>query len=146
MTKIHKVTCLTAGRQFKSYKIILLMAVLLFSSGCGVRLKEGLRGVAGVSTKVLEDKLSSALTKEFNLDYNTVYSKTIDILKNINAYIYAIDNSKNLIAIYVSQTDTTPVGIFFKGLNKTKTQVRVSSPSPYAKELIAGKLFAGLEK
>ncbi len=144
--KIHKVTCLTAGRQVTSHKIILLMAALLFCSGCGVWLKEGLQGVAGVSTKVLEDKLSSALTREFNLDYNTVYSKAKDILKNINTHIYAIDNSKNLIAIYVSETDTTPVGIFFKGLNKTKTQVRVSSPSPHAKELIAGKLFAGLEK
>ncbi len=127
-------------------RLLILGLILIFATGCGVRLKEGLRGVAGVSTKVLEDKLSSALTREFNLDYNTVYSKTKDILKNINAYIYAIDNSKNLIAIYVSAEDTTPVGIFFKGLNKTKTQVRVSSPSPHAKELIAGKLFAGLEK
>ena len=88
--KIHKVTCLTASRQVTRHKIILLMAVLLFCSGCGVWLKEGLRGVAGVSTKVLEDKLSGAATKEFNLDYNTVYSKTKDILKNINAYIYTI--------------------------------------------------------
>jgi len=130
----------------KNHKMILLIAVLLLCGGCVARVKEGLRGIAGVSTKVLEDNLSGAITKEFNLDYNTAYFKAKEVLKNIKAYIYAIEDSKNLIAVYVSEIDTTPVGIFFKGLDKAKTQVQVSSPSTYAKELIAGKLFAGMEK
>jgi hypothetical protein len=57
-----------------------------------------------------------------------------------------VDKSKNLIAIYVSEDDTTPVGIFFKVLDNTRTQVSVSSPSKFAQELISGKIFPGLEK
>jgi hypothetical protein len=46
-----------------------------------------------------------------------------------------------MIAIYVSETDTTPVGLFFKEIDKSNTQVEVSSPSTYAKELISEKVF-----
>jgi hypothetical protein len=132
--------------QSASRKVVLLLMGLLFCSGCNAGLKEGLRGFAGVSTKVLEDGLPGAATKEFNLSYAVVYSKAMDTLKQIKAYIYAIDNSRNLIAIYVSEEDTTPVGIFFKGIGKDRTQVQVSSPSSYAKGLISDKIFAGLDK
>jgi hypothetical protein len=139
--KSHKVT------RSQGHKAVLLgLAVLLFCAGCGVGMKESLRGVVGVSTKILEDNLSGATSQEFNLDYDTAYSKTLKVIKDIGGYIYAVDNSKNLIAIYVTEDDTTPVGIFFKSLDKTKTQVLISSPSKFAKELIAGKIFSGLEK
>ena len=130
----------------KRCKLIGLGLTMVLVSGCGVGLKESLRGVTGVSTKVLEDNLSSAESKEFNLGYDLVYSKAQKIIKDIKGYIYAVDKSQNLIAIYVTEEDTTPVGIFFKALNNTKTRVLISSPSKFAKELIAGKIFAGLEK
>jgi hypothetical protein len=130
----------------KSYGAMFLSAVLLFCAGCGIGMKESLRGAAGISTKVLEDNLSGASVKEFNQDYNAVYSRAREIIAEIKAYIYAEDKSRNLIAIYVSDEDTTPVGIFFKEIDKTKTRVSISSPSSYAKELISGKIFSGLEK
>ncbi len=126
--------------------VFLLLLVLLFCSGCCAGLKENLRGMAGISTKVLEDNLPSALTKEFNLGYDAAYAKTKSILKEINAFIYALDESKKLIAVYVSEKDTTPVGVFFKEIDSGKVQLQVSSPSSYARELIAGKVFSGLEK
>jgi hypothetical protein len=130
----------------RAQSAFLSLMVLLFCCGCCAGLKEGLRGFAGVSTKDLEARLPSAAAKDFDLSYSQAYSATMDILKEMKAYIYAIDNSKNLVAIYVSEQDTTPVGIFFKQIYKTKTQVLVSSPSTYAKELISGKIFTELEK
>ncbi len=130
----------------KAAKVIISSLILVFASGCGAGLKENLRGVAGVSTKILEDNLAGATAKEFNQDYPAVYSRTLKILKDIKAYIYSEDKTKNLVAIYVSEEDTTPVGIFFRAMKKGKTQVLISSPSHFAQELIAGKIFAGLEK
>ncbi|MCX5708509.1 MAG: hypothetical protein NTY14_06025 [Candidatus Omnitrophica bacterium] len=127
-------------------KLIGLGLIMVFVSGCGVGMKESLRGVAGVSTKVLEDNLSGADSKEFDLAYDAVYSQVQKIVKEIGAYVYAVDKSKNLIAIYVTEEDTTPVGIFFKGLDNNKTRVSISSPSKFAKEIISGKIFSGLEK
>jgi hypothetical protein len=127
-------------------KLIGLGLVMVIVCGCGVGMKESLRGVAGISTKVLEDNLSSAESKEFNLGYDAAYSKTREIIKEIKGYIYAEDKSKDLIAMYVTEEDTTPVGIFFKAVDNAKTRVSISSPSKFAKELIAGKIFSGLEK
>jgi len=130
----------------EGYKVFLLYAVFLFCAGCEAVIKEPLRGIAGISTKVLEDQRPSAVSQEFNLGYSAAYSKTLDILKGMQTYIYALDQAKNLIAVYVSEKDTTPVGIFFKETAGGKTQVQVSSPSQYAKESISKKLFTGLEK
>lgn len=126
--------------------ILLLLLALFFCAGCGAGLRENLRGIAGISTKTLEDNLPNAAVQEFNLGYGAAYSKTKSILKEINAFIYTLDESQKLIALYVSEKDTTPVGIFFKEIGGGKVQLQVSSPSSYAKEFIAGKIFAGLEK
>jgi hypothetical protein len=139
--KSHKVT------ESQGYMAVLSgLAILLFCAGCSVGMKESLRGVAGVSTKVLEDNLSGADSKEFDLAYDAAYSRVRKTIKEIEAYIYAEDKPKNFIAIYVTEEDTTPVGIFFKRLDNNKTQVSISSPSKFAKELISGKIFSGLEK
>ena len=103
--------------------------------------KEKAKGFAGISTKVLEEGRKSAITKKFNYDYNTCYSKVKAALKKMESYIYADDPKKNMLAIYVSEADTTPVGIFLKEINIGNTQIEVSSPSTYAKELISEKLF-----
>ncbi len=137
--------CLMAYRR----KQILLFAIcnLLIATllGCA-SVMETAKGIAGVSTKVLEDNRKSAITKTFNYDYFNCYTKTLDILKRIDTYIYVQDIKKHMIAIYVSEEDTTPVGLFFREIDKNNTQVEVSSPSTYAKEFISEKVFSVLDK
>jgi hypothetical protein len=124
-------------------KIIFFIALILIS-GCA-SFKENAKCVAGISTKALEDNRKTAIVKVFDSDYFSCYALVADSLKKMGAYIYAQDIKKHMIAIYVSASDTTPVGIFFKEVIKGATQVEVSSPSSYAKEVIAAKLFSALE-
>ncbi len=137
----------------------LIAAVL---SGC-VTVKEMGKGFMGVSTQVLEDKRNDALKKSFDLGYSDCYAKVKDILakdvlvknalakdtldKETNApYIYAEDAEKKMIAIYLSPTDTTPVGIFFTDQAGPNTLIEISSPSTYAKEEVANIIFTGIDE
>lgn len=123
-----------------------IFSIVFFSfSGCA-NLKEAVKGVAGISTNEVEKSRPGAIKKDFNLTYEICYDKVLKILKKIGAYVYAADKSKNLVAIYVSEEDTTCAGIFFTEIGANNTQVEVASPSTYAKELIAGKLFKQMEK
>lgn len=128
----------------KSKLFLVPLCFLIFTLfGCA-KAKEAVRGIAGVSTKVLEDNRDTALKKTFNYDCNTAYNKAKEILEKIDTYIYAEDATKKMIAVYLSEEDTTPVGIFFKEIDAANTEIQVSSPSSYAKELISGKLFSAL--
>ena len=125
---------------------LLLFAFCIFNlTGCA-NLKEVIKGYSGTSTKVLEDGRKQAIARSFSCDYPVCYKQTLDILEQIGTYIYAKDATKQMVAIYLSEKDTTPVGLFFKEINRGSTQIEVSSPSDYAKELIAEKVFSGLEK
>jgi hypothetical protein len=129
----------------RKYTMVWAVALLLFGVvGCSSA-REGMRGFLGVSTKALEEARSSAISRNFDYDYFTAYGKTLDALKEMKAYIYVKSVSTHKIAIYVSQADTTPVGIFFTEKEKSLTRVEVSSQSTYAKETIAKKLFSLLE-
>jgi len=119
-----------------------LLVVLL--SGCA-GMKEGIRSIAGISTREIENSRGRSIKKVFKYDYFTCYAKTQDILRQIGAYVYAEDKKQDLIAIYVSKKDTTPVGLFFQDIDNTHTQIEVSSPSTFARDLIAEKIFANLE-
>jgi len=121
----------------------LLVTILL---GCATAKEMG-KGFLGVSTKVLEDKRKDALKKSFALDYNGCYAKVKDILKQKDkeSYIYAEDLKKKMIAIYVSAQDTTPVGIFFTEEAGARTLIEISSPSTYAKEEMASRIFTGID-
>jgi len=121
----------------------LLSTILL---GCAT-IKDLPKGIAGVSTRVLEDSRKDALKKSFALGYDDCYAKVKDILDQgaTPSYIYAQGPSKKMIAIYLSETDTTPVGIFFTEESATSTLIEVSSPSIYAKEEIAKKIFSGID-
>jgi hypothetical protein len=119
--------------------------VVLFLGGCA-SFQEGMKGFSGVSTKILVDGRKDALVKSFDYDYATCNTKVLAILNDIEAYIYAKDAFDHMIAVYVSAKDTTPVGIFLKTLEANKTQVEVSSPSTYAKEWMANKIFTALEE
>jgi hypothetical protein len=135
----------TTNNKANLFLLFLPFYFLLFTlSGCA-SLKETARGFAGISTKVLEDNRPSAIAKTLNYDYFTCYAKTLDTLKKIGVYTYSKDIKKHIIAIYVSDEDTTPVGIFFKEIDANNTQVEIASPSTYAKELISSKLFSELE-
>ncbi len=113
--------------------------------GCATII-EGTKGFMGISTRSLEKARKDAIMKTFNYDYFTCYTKTLDILKSMGAYVYMQSIKKHMIAIYVSESDTTTVGLFFKEVDSANIQVEVSSPSTYAKEFIAGKVFSALDK
>ena len=123
--------------------ILLPIAIM----GCA-SFKEKCRGFLGTSTKVLEEGRKDAITKEFNYSHKQCYEIVRKALVKQEAYIYREDKTKDMLALYVSDSDkapdTTPVGIFFKELAPEKMQVEVSSPSKYAKELIANVVFSGL--
>jgi len=125
--------------------IFLTLVSLSALSGCAT-IKEASKGFAGVSTKVLEDKRKDALKKSFNLNYNDCYKYVKEKLAQkgkdgFSPYIYWEDAGKKLIAIYLSEQDTTPVGIFFTEESAASTLVEISSPSIYAKEEIAKNIF-----
>ena len=125
---------------FYLFWVFSLVLCGVFTGGCAA-LKEGVKGFAGLSTKILEDNRKDALKAEFDYDYDTCYAKTKMALVAIDSYIYAQDLKKRMIAVYVSSVDTTPVGIFFSIVNPSRTQVEVSSPSASAKERLAMRVF-----
>jgi len=131
--------------RFFLFAICCLLSVVF--SGCAT-VKELGKGFIGVSTQVLEEKRKDALKKSFPLDYNRCYLTVKDILsqKNKEVYIYAQDYKEKLIAVYLSPTDTTCVGIFFTQEPGGNTLVEISSPSIYAKEEIADMIFTGIDK
>ncbi len=147
------------NKRFVSIAVCYLLIMVL--SGCAT-VKEVGKGFIGVSTRVLEEKRKDALKKSFARGYNDCYVKVKDILntKDKESSIYAEDLEKKIIAIYLSPTDTTPVGIFFTPLEVApraaglltglteetgaSTLIEISSPSIYAKEEIAERIFSGL--
>lgn len=131
--------------KLKNKTLIVLSFYIFFLTlfGCST-IKETVKRIAGVSTKVLEDSRKDAIKKIFNYDYNTCYNKVKAAVTERGSYIYAEDPKKQMLAIYVSESDTTAVGIFFKEIDALNTQIEVSSPSTYAKELIAKRVFSVL--
>jgi len=125
--------------------VIFIFSFMLLLSGCAT-IKEDGKKMLGVSTKALEEGRKEAIKKQFNYDYKTCYNKVKAILKENDSYIYAQSLNKHMFAVYVSEEDTTPVGLFFEEIGAADTQVEVSSPSTYAKELISTKVFSELEK
>lgn len=121
-----------------------IVCLLFFAGGCS-SLVNLPRRISGLSTVELERQRPEAMVMIFNLDYPACFAKTQDILKQIGAYIYAKDNKKQMIAIYLTTEDTTPVGLFFKEVEAGKTQLEVSSLSTYGKEIIAKRVFTMLE-
>jgi hypothetical protein len=128
-------------RGFRFHPAIMLLVIL---AGCA-RVTELGKCVAGVSTKLLESERKDAVRKTFSVDYSTCEARIRQMLKKTGSYIYAEDKHQNLIAIYVSSSDTTAVGIFFVKIDDSTTEIEVSSPSSDAKELIAKRVFNAAE-
>lgn len=117
---------------------------LLSLSGCA-SMKEAGRGIAGTSTKILEESRADALKKKFNSDDRAVTLRVKESLKKTGCYIYRQEPDKGLIAVYLSEADTTPVGVFLKLLDSGATLVEISSPSTYAKEFLMEKISQDLK-
>lgn len=133
-------------REHKSAFIISISGFFIVSAlGCAAVL-DGAKGIAGVSTKSLEENRKSAMTATFNYDYKACFDRTADVLSHMGVCIYAKDAKKQMFAFYISEEDTTPVGVFLKAIDAGKTQVEVSSLSTSAREFISRRLFAALEK
>ncbi|MFA4988135.1 MAG: hypothetical protein WC572_00870 [Candidatus Omnitrophota bacterium] len=124
--------------------VCLLCAVLI--SGCST-LKEAARGFAGISTRVLEEGRSNAIRKSFAVDPDACYGMIKEILaeKDKESYIYAEDTKTRMIAVYMTLTDTTPAGIFLSEDGKGHTLIEISSPSTYAREYMADRVFGGMD-
>ena len=133
--------------RFSLMVICCLVSAVL--SGCAT-VKEMGKGFIGVSTRVLEQKRKDALKKSFALSYDGCYVKVKEILKgdkkNEGSFIYAQDAKQKMIAVYLTSADTTPVGIFFTEEPGGNTLIEISSPSIYAKEEIANRIFTGLDE
>lgn len=122
--------------------MVFFLAGLIFS-GCGGGFKEVVRGVAGNSTKVLKDTREAAAAKDFSCGYDDCLEKARKILSDMKTYVYAVEDG--LVAVYVSEDDTTPVGVFFSSDDAGTTKIEVSSPSGSARDRISRKLFAGMD-
>lgn len=120
-----------------------VVSALILISGCAST-KEVCKGLIGISTKVLEDSRKDAIKKEFDYNVAACGDKIKEILKLANSYIYWEDPQKNMLALYISESDTTAVGVFLTETGKEKTLVEVSSPSTYGRESISRLVFEGL--
>jgi len=117
--------------------VFVLLICALF--GCAAT-KEAAKCVLGVSTKELEDSRENAIKEKLNCAYSECYKDILEGLKSRGTYVYAQDTKNKMIAVYVSEEDTTPVGVFFKVVDDKTTQIEVSSPSVYGKEFIANRI------
>lgn len=124
-------------------RIAVIMLAAAAVAGCaGIR--EGVKGLAGISTRQVEDTLGTASRESFDAEWRWLYAHSETVLREGGSYVYSKDPAKKLIAIYVSEIDTTPVGIFFEEQPSGGTLVAVSSPSVSARERVAQGLFSGL--
>ncbi len=124
-------------------QVVAVISLCVASAGCA-GLKEAVHGIAGTSTKVLEEGRSQAIAATIPEGSSSCFTRSEALLKEMGAYIYRADSRSAMIAVYVSETDTTPVGVFFTPLGNDRTEVQVTSPSSTAKQSISQKLFAGL--
>ena len=109
--------------------------------GCAT-VKQAAKGFLAISTKEIEEAREQAIIKIVDYDYTSCYQKVKERLKQIESYIYA--QRDDFIAVYISKTDTTPAGIFFKQIDQQKTQVEIASPAADTKEYLAEKIFSAL--
>jgi len=126
-------------------RIHVFLLSVFFLAGCA-SVNEVCKGALGVSTQVLEEGRKDALKQEFGCDLITCHNMVRAVLKENKSHIYADNLEKDMLALYISDEDTTPVGIFLTDTGKAATLVEVTSPSIYGKELIAKIVFTGLNE
>lgn len=122
--------------------VFLFFGSLIFSGCAGI--KEISKGIAGVSTRELDKRRADAIKRTYDCKYEDAFDKVLKVLEEKGCYVYTKDLKKCMIAVYVSEQDTTSVGIYFNASGHA-TEIEVSSPSTYAKELISSKIFSSFE-
>jgi len=125
----------------RAWIIVFLSYCAIALTGCA-SLKERAKEFLAISTGDIEDSRDRAIVKIVDYDYDSCYRKVEERLIEIGSYIYA--KRKDLIAVYISQKDTTPAGIFFKQINGQKTQLEIASPAADTREYLADKIFSVL--
>ncbi len=126
-------------------KVLGSLFLFMFVAGCA-GIKETVKNVAGVSTKCLEKGRADSVKKTYDLGYEKCRQEVEAVLAEVKAYIYGRDKNGGMIAFYMTESDTTPVGIFFSTGDGNKTTVEVSSPSRYSKEFISDKIAQRMSK
>lgn len=129
-------------------KQFMLFFLIISLAGCAntrANIVEAAKCVAGFSTKVLDDQRPNAIKKTFALDLKDCSALIRDTLTRTHSYIYAEDQKRNFTAIYLSEAETTPVGIYLTAVDAARTQVEVSSPSTYAKETVLKRISQSVD-
>jgi len=142
-------------------KIVFIIGVCLLLSGCATwkspfkewkwpfkswqeepkPWEEPLKMAMGTSTKAVEEARPHAIAKIYPYDYSTTYARVERLLgKMPRVKIYA--KTREMIALYYIDPNTTPVGVFFTEKGPSLTRVAVSSPGPDAREWVAKNVFS----
>ncbi len=121
-------------------RFIVILSACILLTGC-VPPREMLKGALGISTSELEAARKDAAVKVLDYDYATCYAKVEDILKK-TPRVSTYAKTKEMIAVFYINPNTTPVGVFFTEVDPTHTKVEVSSPGQAAKEWISKNIFS----
>lgn len=121
-----------------------LAAALLIGislGGCATS-QEAFKAFLGTSTKELENCRKDAAVGIMNYGYDECYGKVENTIKILpKAHIYA--QAGDMLAFYYVDPNTTPVGIFFKAQDPSRTQVEVSCQNSNLKEKILNIVITG---
>jgi len=122
--------------------VVIAVSILLNAGvSCASPQTDIFKALFAVSTRELEELKKEALVKIFDYDYKTCYEKTLALVeKMVGTKIYA--QEKDVIAVYCSSLNNTPVGIFFEKVDVSHTKVLISSASSGAKEWVASNVFS----
>ena len=121
-------------------KALIILAACIVLGGCATA-PEAVKCFLGISTKELEVDRKDAAVKVFDYDYNTCYAKAKGIIEKMpQVSIYA--ENRSMIAVYYTNPNVNPVGLFFTSVDAAHTKVEVSSASPGAKEWVAKNIFS----
>lgn len=121
-------------------KLMMVLAVAVALSGCATP-REMWDSFAGISIKGISDARADAVSKVFDYDMKTTYEKSEALLK-LMPKVSIYRKEPKLIAAYVINPDTTPVGLFFESVDGAHTKVEISSESTPVKEWVARCIFS----
>lgn len=120
-------------------RYVLVVLLIMGLSGCA-SITEMTRKVLAISVKGIEQYRKSSVKKIFDYDYKTCYAKTEAIVRQIpRVEIYYRDDC--MIAAYCSDLCTDPVGIYFRAVDATHTEVEIASQGEVAKLWVAKNVF-----
>lgn len=138
-------------KAFCRYSLFTLCLVVLASLLCGCFMADVRREFLGYSRS---DILYAAknYSKTFEAGPGTLFEKTLDALKKMEAVPYRMDTKKRIItAIHFDRSfhaciDTTAVGILIRPIDLKTSEVVVMSENSALAGFVADKLFSEFQK